>query len=314
MTASNATKVRHWVGIETVSKEGLEQLFADAKRLEAEPLEQKRERLRGRVVMTMFFEPSTRTRLSFESAALRLGAGVSGFAEGETTSAKKGESLEDTVRMCAAYGDVLVLRHPVLGAASRAAKVSSVPVINAGDGTGEHPTQALVDLYTIQQRMGQIDGLHIGIVGDLCYGRTVHSLLLGLSKFRGIHVTCYSPSPKLALPEADLRHASLAGLTLHEGRNLRDIARSVDVLYMTRVQSERFPPEREGSTASSGLADYVLRAADLDDARRNMCILHPLPRVTELPVEIDALPAAAYFEQARNGVCVRQALLQSVLS
>ncbi len=185
--------------------------------------------LRGYVVATMFFEASTRTRLSFESAALRLGAGVVGFAEADTTSTKKGETLEDTVRMCMAYGDVLVLRHPEIGSAARAAKVASVPVVNGGDGANEHPTQTLVDLYTIRKAFGKIDGLRIAFVGDLLYGRTVHSLLAALAKYTNITATLVGPK-SLALPESHRRHATLHGIDLRDADRLEDAIPEVDLV------------------------------------------------------------------------------------
>jgi aspartate carbamoyltransferase catalytic subunit len=299
----------HVLGIDAFSRVDIEDLFADATRLENLPAEQKRGMLVGRLVVSMFFEPSTRTRISFESAALRLGASVTGFSDAHGTSSAKGESLEDTVRMCASYGDALVLRHPLMGAAKRAAAVSAVPIINAGDGAGEHPTQTLVDLYTILREKGRLDGLHIGIAGDLCYGRTVHSLLLGLAKFRNIKVSWFSPAPALRLPESQQRHATLQGIDLQHVESLAELAGSVDVLYMTRIQHERF----DASESKVALDSYVLRAAHVKNANPNACIIHPLPRVKEIATEVDLLPNAAYFRQAQNAIPVRQALLCKLL-
>lgn len=263
--------------------------------------------LRGYVVATMFFEASTRTRLSFESAALRLGAGVVGFAEADTTSTKKGETLEDTVRMCMAYGDVLVLRHPEIGSAARAAKVASVPVVNGGDGANEHPTQTLVDLYTIRKAFGKVDGLRIAFVGDLLYGRTVHSLLAALAKYTNITATLVGPK-SLALPESHRRHATLHGIDLRDADRLEDAIPEVDLVYMTRIQKERFPP---GAADVGG--SYRLDARMLGAAKKELRVLHPLPRVDEIATDVDATPHALYFQQAANGVPVRQAVLLSVL-
>ncbi len=263
--------------------------------------------LRGYVVATMFFEASTRTRLSFESAALRLGAGVVGFAEADTTSTKKGETLEDTVRMCMAYGDVLVLRHPEIGSAARAAKVALVPVVNGGDGANEHPTQTLVDLYTIRKAFGKIDGLRIAFVGDLLYGRTVHSLLAALAKYTNITATLVGPK-SLALPESHRRHATLHGIDLRDADRLEDAIPEVDLVYMTRIQKERFPP---GAADVGG--GYRLDARMLSAAKKELRVLHPLPRVDEIATDVDATPHALYFPQAANGVPVRQAVLLSVL-
>ncbi len=263
--------------------------------------------LRGYVVATMFFEASTRTRLSFESAALRLGAGVVGFAEADTTSTKKGETLEDTVRMCMAYGDVLVLRHPEIGSAARAAKVASVPVVNGGDGANEHPTQTLVDLYTIRKAFGKVDGLRIAFVGDLLYGRTVHSLLAALAKYTNITATLVGPK-SLALPESHRRHATLHGIELRDADRLEDAIPEVDLVYMTRIQKERFPP---GAADVGG--SYRLDAKMLAAAKKDLRVLHPLPRVDEIATDVDATPHALYFGQAAHGVPVRQAVLLSVL-
>jgi aspartate carbamoyltransferase catalytic subunit len=304
--------MKHLLGIEALTRAEILTLLSEAKNVGAMTRAAKRELLRGSVMVSMFFEPSTRTRLSFETAALQLGCGVTGFSDAQNTSATKGESLEDTVRMCAAYGDALILRHPLLGAAHRAAAVSNVPVINAGDGAGEHPTQTLVDLYTMQQRLGDLDGLRVGLAGDLCNGRTVHSLLLALAKFRNIKVSCFSPTPALALPESQRRHATLHGIDIDDADSLATLAQRVDVLYMTRVQTERISGS-EPFDAVAKLEHYVLRAKDLAGAAPNMCVMHPLPRVREIATDVDALPHAAYFEQAGNAVSVRQALLLQLL-
>ncbi len=300
--------MKHLVTIGDLSRDRIEGLLDLAAQLD---LPEKKHALshllRGYVVATMFFEASTRTRLSFESAALRLGAGVVGFAEADTTSTKKGETLEDTVRMCMAYGDVLVLRHPEIGSAARAAKVASVPVVNGGDGANEHPTQTLVDLYTIRKAFGKVDGLRIAFVGDLLYGRTVHSLLTALAKYTNITATLVGPK-SLALPDSHRRHATLHGIDVRDAERLDDVIPEVDLVYMTRIQKERFPP---GAADVAG--SYRLDAAMLGAAAKELRVLHPLPRVDEIATDVDATPHALYFSQAANGVPVRQAVLLSVL-
>ncbi|MES2154773.1 MAG: aspartate carbamoyltransferase [bacterium] len=257
--------------------------------------------LDGRIVCTAFFEPSTRTRLSFEAAAQRLGARVIGFSDPATTSSSKGETLEDTVRMLAGYADLIVMRHPKEGAALRAAKVSSVPMVNAGDGPGEHPTQTLVDLYTIQKERGGLKGLKVALVGDLKYGRTVHSLLPALKRFGAKPVAVAAPG--LELP------AELAKGV--ETADLDSAAADADVLYVTRVQKERFADAAEYERVKLHLR------VDADLLRRTQSkaiVMHPLPRVGEVDESVDATPAAKYFDQARNGVPVRMAVLASLLS
>jgi aspartate carbamoyltransferase catalytic subunit len=300
--------MNHLVTIGDLSRERIDALIGLAAELDQpEKKHALAHLLRGHVVATMFFEASTRTRLSFESAALRLGAGVIGFAEADTTSTKKGETLEDTVRMCMAYGDVLVLRHPEIGSAARAAKVASVPVVNGGDGANEHPTQTLVDLYTIKKAFGKIDGLRIAFVGDLLYGRTVHSLLAALAKYTNITATLVGPK-SLALPESHRRHATLHGIDLRDADRLEDAIPNVDLVYMTRIQKERFLPGAVDLGAS-----YRLDAKMLGAASKDLRVLHPLPRVDEIATDVDATPHALYFPQAAHGVPVRQAVLLSVL-
>ncbi len=252
--------------------------------------------LAGKIVCTAFMEPSTRTRLSFEAAAHRLGADVIGFSDAATTSGTKGESLEDATRVLAGYADVLVLRSPEEGAAARAAKVSPVPVINAGDGTGEHPTQTLVDLFTIRQALGHLDGLRVAVIGDLLHGRTVHSLVPALRRF-GTEVV-QVPVPGMALPD----HLDAPHVTLEE-------AAACDVMYATRVQRERFG----GKDFQASMDAVTINADLLNRTGSNAVVLHPLPRVDEVADDVDDLPSAKYFEQARNGVAVRMALLETVL-
>lgn len=263
--------------------------------------------LDGRLLALLFFEPSTRTRLSFESAMQRLGGGVLGFADAKISSSSKGESLTDTVRVVAAYGDAIVLRHPMEGAARLAAEVAGVPVLNAGDGSNQHPTQTLLDLYTIRRATGRLDGLTITFMGDLRYGRTVHSLATALLHF-DVRMQFVGPAG-LRLPD-DLRQTLFAaGRMAAEVTDLAEIPGS-DVLYVTRIQKERFPD----------LADYerVRNAYRIDRAAverfgEGLKILHPLPRVNEVDPDVDAHPGALYFQQVRNGVTVRMALLHAIL-
>lgn len=298
--------MKHLISIGDCSREAIDELLFHARMIAKAP-HRMADVLRGRVVLTMFFEPSTRTRLSFESAALRLGAGTLGFAEPKVTSAAKGETLEDTVRMCMAYGDALVIRHPEAGAAARAAAVSRVPIINAGDGANEHPTQSLVDLYTMRELHGHLDGLRVGFVGDLRFGRTVHSLLAALALYRGVSVSLFAP-PALALPDVYRERARAGGLAIDDAPSLDAMIRSVDVLYVTRVQRERFPAGEELDVGA-----YHVTAQTLAHAPAGLRVLHPLPRVDEIAIDVDATAHAAYFAQAANGVPVRQAVLLELL-
>ncbi len=258
--------------------------------------------LRGRIVAAAFFEPSTRTRLSFETAAHRLGARVIGFADGGSTSSVKGESLEDTTRVLAGYGDLLVLRHPEQGAAARAAAVSDVPVVNAGDGAGEHPTQTLLDLYTMRDNLGDLEGVRVAVMGDLRYGRTVHSLVPALHRL-GADVVAV-PAPGLGLPDDVAGHGG--GV---DEVPLGEAAASCDVLYVTRVQRERM--SRQESAGGSG--HLVVDGDLLRRSGSRAIVMHPLPRVDEISVDVDSLPSAKYFEQARNAVPVRMSVLSHIL-
>ncbi len=270
--------------------------------------------LRSKILATIFYEPSTRTRFSFESAMQKLGGNViTTESAGLFSSAIKGESLEDSIRVCAGYADAIVLRHPELGAAARAASVSSVPIINAGDGPGEHPTQALLDVYTIQKELGKLDNLNnlnVVFAGDLLYGRTVHSLLQLLLVFPNISLQFVSPQ-QLALPQKyrDLLTERKARFT--ETNNLDEVLPSADVLYVTRVQKERFASQEDYEKVKSA---FVITRATLDKMKQKSIVMHPLPRVTEISPDIDSDPRAAYFRQAANGLYVRMALLEKVLA
>ena len=264
--------------------------------------------LQDYVVATLFFEPSTRTRLSFESAASRLGAKLIGFAEPGSTSVQKGESLRDTIKMVSNYSDIIVMRHPKEGSARFASEVASVPIINAGDGANQHPTQTLLDMYSIRKTQGTLDNLNIAFVGDLKYGRTVHSLVQAMSNY---NITFHLVSPQiLKLPSTTKIHIKEKKLTYYQYTEIIDVIPKVDILYMTRIQKERFSDPMEYERVKNS---YVLRNSMLENAKPNMRILHPLPRVNEITIDVDDNQQAYYFTQALNGVFVRQALLAAIL-
>ena len=250
---------------------------------------------------------STRTRLSFETAANRLGARVIGFSDSGSTSVKKGESLKDTIIMVSGYADIIVMRHPREGAARWASEVSSVPVINAGDGANQHPTQCLLDMYSIMQTQGSLENLNIAFIGDLKYGRTVHSLVQAMCNF---NATFHLVSPEeLKLPSASKMHIKNSNLIYHQYTELSDVIPIADIIYMTRIQKERFSDPLDYEKVKNS---YVLDRAMLHNCKPNMKILHPLPRVNEISEDVDETPQAFYFKQAENGVYVRQALLAAI--
>lgn len=264
--------------------------------------------LRGKVLASIFFEPSTRTRLSFETAMNRLGGGVVGFAGAEASSVVKGETLADTIRMVSGYTDAIVVRHPREGAARLAAELSDVPILNAGDGAGQHPTQTLLDLFTIRKEMGRLEGLNISLIGDLRYGRTVHSLAFALAKF-GNTINLVSPAG-LEMPNevvGFLKNAEMFGTACHTPE---EVIEETDILYVTRIQKERFPDPVEYEKVA-GL--YRVDPELISRGPEGMIVMHPLPRVNEITPEVDALPQAKYFTQAFNGVPVRMALLSMVM-
>ncbi|MDP9363272.1 MAG: aspartate carbamoyltransferase [Chloroflexota bacterium] len=302
------TQIRHVVEVGQFDRPALNALFAAADRMRELPRDARP--LQGRILATLFYEPSTRTRLSFESAMLRLGGGVvSTENAGEFSSAIKGETVEDTVRIVEGYADAIVLRHFEQGAAHRAAAVAGVPVLNAGDGPGEHPTQALLDLDTIRRELGRVDGLRVALVGDLRFGRTARSLARLLRLTTGTELVFVSPP---AVPMGDDVRAELdaAGVPHRDERDLAAVLPHVDVIYQTRIQRERFATEEEYQ-ASRGV--YVIDRAAMARLNPGAVVLHPLPRVDEIAPEVDADPRAAYFRQAHNGVFVRMALLAQVL-
>ena len=264
--------------------------------------------LKGRIMASLFFEVSTRTRLSFETAMKRLGGRVIGFAEASTTSTKKGESLGDTIRMAENYADVIVTRHPLEGSARFTAEIARIPVINGGDGAGHHPTQCLLDLFTIKTERGTIGKNRVAMVGDLKYGRTVHSLAHALALFNTKMV--FVAPEQLQMPREVLDECTELGASISLTDKLEDIIEDIDVLYVTRIQKERFPdPEEYEKVAGS----YVVDCDLLNQAKKDMIVMHPLPRVNEILPEVDNTKHAAYFRQAFNGIPVRMALLSLVL-
>jgi aspartate carbamoyltransferase catalytic subunit len=270
--------------------------------------EKKSRLLDGRVLASLFFEASTRTRLSFETAMHRLGGNVITIAGQEGTSLIKGETLADTIRMADGYSDVIVLRHPREGAARMSATFSEAPIINGGDGAGQHPTQTLLDLFTINTELGDIGKQHVSLVGDLRYGRTVHSLALALGRM-GATMTFVAPNI-IQMPDHIINDLKEMGVDVHKTSDLRSEIPNSDVIYMTRIQKERFPEEEEYRKVAGA---FKLKKKMIDQAKKNMIIMHPLPRVDEIHPEIDATPHAKYFDQAFNGVPVRMALLKLIL-
>lgn len=262
--------------------------------------------LHGRVLANLFFEPSTRTRLSFETAFLRLGGRVESTVGIQFSSMAKGETLEDTIRVISGYVDAIVLRHPERGSAKRAASVSLCPVVNGGDGPGEHPTQALLDTFTIRQELGQVDGVHLALVGDLKYGRTVHSLARMLTRYNDVTLTFVSP-PSLQMPQSVLDILDKKNVRWRVVDSLSQAAREADVLYVTRLQAERFEDPAEAARLAGS---YTVDRAVLEEAgvADRIVVMHPLPRYGDLSIDVDALPGAAYFRQAHYGVPVRMAL------
>lgn len=300
-------KGRSIISINEFSQKDIIHVLETAKKIEAMSKERKQTLLKNKVIATLFFEPSTRTRLSFESAAQQLGARIIGFSEPNSSSASKGETVYDTVKMVERYADVIVMRHPKEGAARLAAASTDKVVINAGDGANQHPTQTFLDLYTIKKTQGKITGLKVVLVGDLKYGRTVHSLAIALS-----HFSCelFFVSPQsLAMPISicDELTKRKVQWSIHE--KIEDCIKDADILYMTRIQKERFGDLMEYQRVKD---IYILRKEIVQGVKKNLKILHPLPRVNEIQREVDELPSAAYFDQAANGIPTRQALLALV--
>jgi len=296
---------QHIISISDLTTEQLELLLQTALKLKEHPRD---DLLEGKLIGSCFFEPSTRTRLSFETAVQRLGGKVIGFADGANTSAKKGETLADTARIISSYTDAIIQRHPKDGAARVSAEFSKVPVINAGDGTNQHPSQTLLDLVTIYETQGRLNKLKIAMAGDLKYGRTVHSLCQALKRW-DCEFAFVSP-PSLAMPEYITEELEAAGCRYQILPDLETAVEWADILYMTRVQRERFDEQEFAKIQGK----FNLNAAMLANARPNLRVLHPLPRVDEIHPDVDATPHAYYFEQATNGVYARMAILSLVLN
>ncbi len=295
------------ISIHDFSKEEILHILDVAKKFEADKYNCQ-DILRSKVIACIFFEPSTRTRLSFETASNRLGARVIGFSDAGNTSVSKGESLNDTIKMVSNYADLIVMRHPLEGSARYASEVSSVPIINAGDGANQHPTQTLLDLYSIRQTQGKLENLTINMVGDLKYGRTVHSLLQAMSHFNPEFI--FTAPEELKMPVEYKVFLKERGIPFTERTELSGNIQDTDILYMTRVQQERFTDPMEYEKVKDV---YRLTASMLEGCKSNMKILHPLPRVNEISEDVDTTPYAYYFKQAENGVYVRMAIIAYLL-
>jgi aspartate carbamoyltransferase catalytic subunit len=297
---------RDIISIRDFSREEIDYILKTAQAME--PLARKgSDMLKGKILATLFFEPSTRTRLSFEAAMHKLGGSTIGFAEAEIASVRKGENLADTVRTVENYADVIAIRHPLEGAARLAAEFAKVPIINGGSGAEEHPTQALLDLYTILKEKDTIDGLKIALVGDLRYGRTVHSLAYALSNY---NVELYLVSPESLKMRREVLEEIRGKISVTEETDIAKVIPNLDVLYVTRIQKERFPDPAEYMKVKGS---YKIDLELLKRAKKDMIILHPLPRVDEIVSEVDGTPHARYFQQVWNGIVMRMALLALIL-
>lgn len=295
------------ISISEFTRDHIELVLKTARSLKDNP---RSDLLAGKLVGVTFFEGSTRTRLSFETSINRLGGRVIGFADASNTSlGKKGETLSDSIRIITSYTDALVMRHPMEGAARLAADISPVPVINAGDGANQHPSQTLLDLFTIYETQGKVDDLKIAFVGDLKYGRTVHSLAEALCMYKNVHIYLVSPD-SLAMPEYIIKHLKKNNVKFSVHQTIEEVIPEVDILYMTRVQKERFDETEYQNLRSK----FILSKSMLSEAKSNMKILHPLPRIDEITLDVDETPHAYFFQQAANGVYARQALLALVLN
>jgi aspartate carbamoyltransferase catalytic subunit len=298
-------KNKHLISITDFNKEEYIKILDSAEDFEKQPVQ---DIAQGKVVATLFFEPSTRTRLSFESAANRMGAKVIGFTDASSSSTSKGESLSDTIKTVSCYADLIVMRHPLEGAARLASEVANVPIINAGDGANQHPTQCMLDLYSIRKTQHTLENLNIALVGDLKYGRTVHSLVEAMCNF---NTTFHLISPEsLKLPSAVKMHIKESHLKYYQYAEIQEAIDKVDILYMTRVQRERFLDLQDYEKVKNA---YILEQSMLKNSKPNLKILHPLPRVNEIHTNVDSTKQAYYFQQAQNGVYVRQALIAAIL-
>ena len=299
-------KVKSLISITDFTKDEYLKIMRLAEDFEANP---NQKLLQGKVIATLFFEPSTRTRLSFETAINRLGGKIIGFSDSSSSSVSKGETLHDTIRMVSNYADMIIMRHPMEGSARYASEVSSVPVINAGDGANQHPSQTLLDMYSIIKTQGSLDNINLFLVGDLKYGRTVHSLLMAMLQFENPIFNFIAP-PELAMPNEYKIHLASKGIRYFEHTEFTDIITAADIIYMTRVQKERFIDPVEYEKVKN---IYILRNDMLKNTKENMRILHPLPRINEIHTDVDSNPKAYYFTQAKNGVYTRMAIISHLL-
>ena len=298
--------MHHLLETQQFDRDSLKELFTLATKME----DHRDDSLHGKILATLFFEPSTRTRLSFESAMMRLGGQVITTENAnEMSSSVKGETIEDTIKVVSNYADAIVIRHPEIGTAERAAAVSGVPIINGGDGAGQHPTQALLDLYTIERELGRVDDIHVVIIGDLRYYRAARSLSYLLGKYRNIKITGVS-LPELQLSDELREYLKEKGVEYAETDSLKEVMKEADVIYQTRIQKERLSEE----SYKKARGQYVIDLAMADSMKEGGIIIHPLPRVGEIMDEVDASPHAVYFRQVRYGVIVRMALLSKLLS
>ena len=300
--------MRHLISPLDFTVEELDQLLSLASDIEQNP-DKYKDACRGKKIATLFYEPSTRTRLSFESAMINLGGQVLGFSEASSSSASKGESVSDTIRIISCYADICAMRHPKEGAALVAANKSSIPVINAGDGGHQHPTQTLTDLMTIKSLKGRLDNVTIGLCGDLKFGRTVHSLINALLRYENVKFVLISPT-ELRVPEYIIENIKNAGAEYKEVTKLENVIGDLDLLYMTRVQRERFFNEEDYIRLKDS---FILDKKKMSMAKEDMLVLHPLPRVNEISVEVDDDPRTVYFKQVQYGVYVRMALILTLL-
>ena len=303
----NSFSQKDVISIRDFSKNDLDQIYSKTDEIIKMNPEQRREIARGKTLGYLFFEPSTRTRLSFQSAMALIGGTSFGFADSTSSSIQKGESLADTVKIMAGYADAIVLRHSLDGSSKFAAEISDKPIINGGSGTEEHPTQAIQDLYTIRKELGKIDGKNIGIVGDLKYGRTVYSLLYGLSNY---DVNVHLISPESLKIRSDSTYNLKQNLTFTESENLDDHIEDLDVLYVTRIQKERFPDEEEYVKVKGS---YVIGQDVVNKMKEDAILLHPLPRIDEISTDVDSAKQAKYFQQAEYGKFARAAILSLLL-
>lgn len=304
----SAKKTRHLIEPEDLTLEEMEELVDIGLDIEKN-MGKYGKACEGKILASLFFEPSTRTKFSFDTAMLRLGGQVIGFSDASTSSTQKGESLADTIRVMSSYSDIIVMRHPKEGAPKLSSEYASVPIINGGDGGHMHPTQTLTDLITIKKYLGKISGNSVGFFGDLRYGRTVHSLIRTLARFGNKEFYLVSPQ-ELQIPDFLKRQLLDKGCVLHETTNMEEVLDKVDICYMTRIQKERFFNEADYLRLKDS---FILRASKLANVRDNMIVMHPLPRVNEIAYDVDVLKHAVYFDQAQLGVYVRMALIMKLL-